>query len=314
MSRQPNFFFIGGMRCGSTTLNLMLEQHPNIFMSPIKEPNFYVPETLRRLANPTTAEREKLAFLEQSGKYRTPGAYFELFEGSAEADYVGESSHYLYHPKVAQTIRDDCPNAKILVCLRNPADRLFSEYLLHLRRGEVRSDFASFVDEMASGFIRGTTPDKSLIPRLNKGLQHQLILPWIDMFGRDNVKLVLFENLELRPLDVAADIFDWLSIEDEFAPVVVHTQKGGRPKRKGLAQIFNTQGRTAAKVKKLIPDITKKKLRSWFYEKSLERPMMDPKTKTFLMDFYRNDVLELQRLIDTDLEHWFEARTRKDAV
>lgn len=306
MTSQPNFFFIGGMRCGSTTLNLMLEQHPDIFMSPIKEPNFYLPETIRRLAKPSEADLEELTSLEESGKYRSRDAYFGLFDESDGAEFVGESSHYLYHPRVAKTIHDDCPEAKILICLRNPADRLFSEYLLQLRRGDIQCDFNAFTDELASGFVKGTLTDKALVPRLNKGLQHQLILPWIELFGRGNVKLVLFEDLEQNPQTVAADIFDWLSIDSGFSPVVVHTQKGGMPKGKNLTRIFNTRSRLAARIKGLIPDITKKKLRSWLYAKSLERPTMQPKTRLFLMDFYRDDISELQGVLDRSLEHWFE--------
>jgi len=313
MNRQPNFFFIGGMRCGSTTLNSMLEQHPNIFMSAIKEPSFYLPETLRRLANPTDHELEQLATLEQGGKYRSPEAYFKLFEDAAEATYVGESSHYIYHPPIAEAIHDDCPDAKILVCLRNPVERLFSEYLLHLRRGVVQGDFKSFVDELAGDFTEGTVTDKSLVPRLNKGLQYQLVMPWIEMFGRENVKLILFDDLEHTPESVSKDIFQWLFIDPDFNPVVVHTQKGGAPKKKGFIKILNTQSRTAGRIKKLIPDITKKKLRSWFYAKSLERPEMEPETRLFLMNFYQEDITALQDLLGRSLSHWYENHGLKDA-
>lgn len=312
MSRQPNFFFIGGMRCGSTTLNLMLEQHPNIFMSAIKEPSFYLPETIRRLPNPTELDLEELAALEQGGKYRSRDAYFRLFENAHDARYVGESSHYIYHSRVAETIQKDCPEAKILVCLRNPTDRLFSEYLLHLRRGEVQGNFRSFIGELISDFVDGTMTDKTMVPRLNKGLQYQLILPWLEMFGRENVKLILFDDLEHNPVSVAGKIFAWLSIDSDFSPVVVHTQKGGVPKSRGLTKIFNTQGQTAARVKSLIPDITKKKLRSWLYARSLERPEMEPETRLFLMDFYRDDIAELQGLLGQSLEHWFKNDAQKD--
>lgn len=312
MNRRPNFFFIGGMRCGSTTLNLMLEQHPNIFMSAIKEPNFYLPETIRRQTNPTNLELEELAVLEQSGKYRSVEAYANLFKDSAEARYVGESSHYIYHPHVVETIYKDCPEAKILVCLRNPAERLFSEYLLYLRRGEGQSDFKSFVGELTSDFLTGTITDKAMVPRLNKGLQYQLILPWLEKFGPENVKFVLFEDLERTPLDVAADIFSWLSIDPDFNPVVVHTQKGGMHKGKRFMKIFNTRSQVAARIKNVIPDITKKKLRSWLYAKSLERPEMEAETRLFLMDFYQDDIDKLQDLLDRNLEHWLKTHVHKN--
>jgi len=58
LARTPNLFLIGGMRCGSTTLNLLLDQHPDIFMSGVKEPLYYVVESLRRLEAPTAEEQE----------------------------------------------------------------------------------------------------------------------------------------------------------------------------------------------------------------------------------------------------------------
>ncbi len=111
---QPNLFLIGGMRCGSTTLHLMLGQHPDIYMSPVKEPYFYVAEAMRRNMRAQRENPEAKRRLDEyvkRGKHRELHTYAALFEAVSEEKYVGESSHYLYHPEIASVIFEDCPHA-----------------------------------------------------------------------------------------------------------------------------------------------------------------------------------------------------------
>src|SRR5215210_3583710 len=95
----PNFLVIGAMKSGTTALYYYLEQHPQIYMSPVKEPNFFCFEG-----------REDL-----DGKSITRiGPYRDLFRHVSSEKAIGEASHcYLYEPKAAARIKYYVPNAKL---------------------------------------------------------------------------------------------------------------------------------------------------------------------------------------------------------
>ncbi|WP_430450408.1 sulfotransferase [Rhodophyticola sp.] len=133
------------MRCGSTSLYLLLQQHPEIFMSPIKEPMFWAAENLRRHG------RDAGTVL--SGKYITQEAYLGLFADAQQESWRGEASHYLYHGDVAGLLHEEVPDARLIVSLRNPSDRIFSEYLLRVRSWGLEGSFEDFLDQKRSGVV-----------------------------------------------------------------------------------------------------------------------------------------------------------------
>lgn len=308
MFTQPNFFFIGGMRCGSTSLNLMLEQHPQIYMSPIKEPYYYVAEVFRRLDEPSPEDMDFLKAFEKSGKYRTDQAYQSLFQDVGDAKVVGESSHYIYHPKTAAEISKHRLDARILVCLRNPVDRLFSEYLLVLRTGAETGHFSDYVARYATGYLSGDIPEKSAVPKLNKGLQAELLIPWITQFGRDRVKLVLFDDVNQATDKTMMGIFRWLDIDETFTVQKVHAQKGGASKVKWVTDAMTSKSGILKQLKSLIPKSTKVKIQSLVLSKSLERPEMEAETQEFLAQFYRDDVEKLSNIVGADLSAWSQVK------
>jgi hypothetical protein len=308
MFTQPNFFFIGGMRCGSTSLNLMLEQHPEIYMSPVKEPHYYLAEAFRNLKEPSPENRDFLKKFEKNGKYRTDATYQSLFKEVGGAKIVGESSHYIYYSKTAGAIYKHCPEARILVCLRNPVDRLFSEYLLFLRERLETGCFADYVARCAAGYLNGNIPDKINVPKLNKGLQAELLVPWINQFGRDQIKLVLFDDLNESPAETMMDIFSWLEIDESFVVQKIHAQKGGALKAKWMNDVMNSKHKLLNDVKSLMPKSLKIRLRSSIYSKILERPEIEAETRAFLTQFYRDDVEKLSDIVDKDLSAWCQTK------
>ena len=307
MFTQPNFFFIGGMRCGSTSLKLMLEQHPEIYMSPIKEPYYYLAQAIRNKENPSQEDFKFLQKFEKGGKYRTTETYRSLFQNVGGAKIVGEASHYLYHSKAIPAIYKDCPDARILVCLRNPVDRLFSEYLLYIRRGSETGSFSEFVNRHVTPFVKGEVSQKRSVPRLDKGLQADLLEKWLAQFGADQLKVIFFDVFNENPSQTMNDIFRWLDVDTSFSAEKIHAQKGGAPKVKWLTSMMNSQHSLSKKIKSQIPKSARTRLRSAIFTKTLERPEMEEKTRLFLIDFYRDDVDTLSKMLGRDLSDWVKA-------
>jgi hypothetical protein len=112
MQPRPNFFIAGAAKAGTTALHATLQQHPDIFMSAIKEPGFFSPD----VSIPTSWNAD-------------PAAYLALFEAAGAAKIRGESSPaYLYSDQASARIAEFAPDAKILIVLRNPVDVIVATY------------------------------------------------------------------------------------------------------------------------------------------------------------------------------------------
>ena len=188
----PNLFLIGGMRCGSTALHLLLDQHDDINMSLSKEPCYFNAELKRqKLYSKYSKELEEdLNSYVKKGKYRTIDKYISLFDNSRNYKYRGESSHYIYSPDTASIIKKESSQSKIIISVRNPIDRMYSEYLYHSRiEKQMTLDFDSYVNENLMLFKLG-------IPtKLTKGFYNDSIIHWIKIFGEDNGKYIVpFNN------------------------------------------------------------------------------------------------------------------------
>src|SRR5437868_623089 len=106
----PNFLIIGAAKAGTTSLHHYLRQHPDVYMGP-REPRYFAREG---------ADAE-------SPVIRTRDVYEQLFDGVTTEHAIGEGSpQYLNHPIAPDEIAAELPDVKLIVSLRNPADRAYS--------------------------------------------------------------------------------------------------------------------------------------------------------------------------------------------
>jgi sulfotransferase family protein len=198
--REPNLFIVGAPRSGTTSLYRYLAQHPDVFMSPEKSPNFWSAE------------------LFPPGSIMSEERYLALFAGAGTRKWAGEASvSYLYSRAAAARIRERSPGAKIIAMLRDPADMIHS---LHFRRVELGQEpFVGLEQALAAqeGRRSGALPG-------GYGLFHyeavasysEQLERYFRAFGRENVHVILYDDLRrdaagvlraaLRFLDLAEDV------------------------------------------------------------------------------------------------------------
>ena len=112
----PNFFIVGGSKCGTTNMSYYLNEHPDVFISKLNEPYYF-----SRFDVPNNFKRESMIT-----DYKE---YSELFKKGKNCKAVGEaSSVYLASPHAASEIKKTYPDAKIIISLRNPIERAHSSY------------------------------------------------------------------------------------------------------------------------------------------------------------------------------------------
>jgi hypothetical protein len=119
----PNFLIIGAAKSGTTSLHHYLKQHPQVYMSQIKEPSFFAFEGTKPAIPGPWKRWAAHNFITDIQAYRS------LFQGVSDEVAIGEASTiYLVHPTAPQRIRHYVPDAKLIAILRDPAERAYSNY------------------------------------------------------------------------------------------------------------------------------------------------------------------------------------------
>jgi hypothetical protein len=297
----PNFFVVGAQKAGTTSLYHYLKQHPQIYMSPIKEPFFFdhkidaKGEVVRQQFGGPGPPHVKFANI---GEYRT------LFRGVSDEKAIGEASVlYLYAPGTAERIKRYVPEAKVIAFLRNPADRAYSAFLHAVQIGrEPLTDFARTLRE-EDDRIRDNW--HYVFHYRNRGLYHAQLERYYEVFGREKVGVWLYEELSDDPVGVVQSALRFLGVDDTFTPDVSTKHNPARvPKSQSARFTIRFMNTTLPFVGKVFPPASEK-IRQLVRGRILvEAPPIDPETRRELIEGYREDVLKLQELIGRDLSAW----------
>jgi len=201
MKNWPDFLVVGSARAGTTSLQRYLRQHPGLFLPKLKEPCFF-----SFAEDKATYKHGKFAFA-----VRDPKKYLDLFETAEKEQVRGEiSTPYLYlYEKTIANIRKYHPHAdqlKILILLRNPADRAFSQYMWRVRDGREPLSFEEAIAAEQKRKQEGYSFDYFYTDR---GFYFSQVKAYLDAF--QNVKIVLLDDLKERPMEMLSEICEFLT-------------------------------------------------------------------------------------------------------
>lgn len=218
----PNFLIVGAQKSATTSLYEYAREHPQVFMSPLKEPRFFVADRLAGLTR--TGHRERL----RRKLVLTPEDYAALFRGVTTETVVGEASpQYLYlHDTAVPNIRRVLGDPRIAVILRNPVDRAYSAYH-HLQRSRaVDLGFEEMVARHRT-FVDGRFPP--LFHIVEGGFYHAQVVAFLRAFSR--VQVLLLDDLERDPRGTIREFYRGLEVDDGFVPdlSVRHNPGTGKP-------------------------------------------------------------------------------------
>jgi hypothetical protein len=308
----PNFFLVGAPKCGTTSLYFYVDQHPQVYMSPIKEPHFLADEI--RLANYTDRFRRmaeaKLGGLsdylagDMSSKFSAGPVerwedYQRLFHNSKDEIARGEASPcYLWSPTAAANIARRFPGAKILMVLRDPAERAFSQYLHMLTFADTPISFRAYVDQCLHSHC---TRIGELYPFLYFGFYAAQVERYLALFPSDRVRICWYEDYQRDPGGVLKDVFQFLAVDPSFQPDLSEWHMLARVPRsyavnRALKPVW-------ARMKTAVPAPAARKLKRIVF-RPRESMTMLAEDRAFLRSLYREDVQKLQELTGRDLGHW----------
>jgi hypothetical protein len=288
-AKLPNFFLVGAMKSGTTSLYQYLAAHPQAFLSPIKEPQYFCKE---RPPQPSDRANGIITDWED---------YVRLFEQARYEVAVGEASTgYLYSRFAADEIHRMFPKARILIILRDPAERAYSQYLTEWRWNY---NHASFRESLSYDRVPGEPLAwVASRPHIAISLYHDQVKRYLDTFGTDQVRVYLFDDLKRDVDSLMSDVCGFLGLEQRFAAksFEVRFNRSAKPRfvtlDRFLVEPLSSRLLTPAMRARL-----RERLRRIYYRQGRS---IDPADRAYLAGIFRDDILKLQDLIHRDLSPW----------
>lgn len=306
----PNFLIIGAMKSGTTSLYHYLKQHPQIYMSPVKEPKFFALEGEKLY--PGYQEDQKFEWHGSGGLTRIDGVrdietYRQLFKEVSQEKAIGEASPlYIYVPKAVERIKYYIPEAKLIAILRHPVDRAYSHFINWIQRGFEPYD-ADFIQVLQEEETRLKNDWSPIWHYKQRGFYYIQLKRYYETFDRSQIKVCLYEEFRANPISIAQDIFKFLGVDNKFVPDTDQTYNlTGLTKNKSIKELINNPNPMKSILKPFLPKQLREYLKSYLKEKNTFKPKLELDVRRQLIEEYRDDILKLQELIQRDLSKWLE--------
>ncbi len=271
----PNFFILGAAKCGTTSLYHFLKRHPDIYVSPVKEPCFFC-ENFQIIKNPIQ--------------------YARLFDAADTESSIGEASHvYLTDPSAAITLRAFFPDARFVLILRHPADRAYSLYH-HMRRYGYET-IATFEKALKAEEKRFHSPffKKHCNQYLynffyfRSGLFGEQVERYFALFDHSQFHFVTLDQIMETPVPAIQGIFEFLNARTEFFPEIKVFNKGETSRFPMVQNFLNLKLRRPSWLRQMGLNLSRK-------YNLMQIPPMNPETRDRLSMRYESDLAKLYEL------------------
>jgi hypothetical protein len=288
----PTFIVIGAAKAGTTALYWYLAEHPAVFMSRVKETNYF--------AYGVDAAGHLLYGDPDVHKFpvKTLAEYQALFAEAGSAQAVGEVSPiYLECPQAAGRIRALLPDVRLVCCLRHPVERAYSDYLMYLWRRGRRFEPA-----------RDLTPDAVWARPDSRWMDVSRyagqLARYYETFPREQIHVFLFDDLRRSTVGAVQTVYRFLAIDPSFVPDLETAHNvGGVPASRTL-ESFLTNRSLRAVVEPWIPKRAADWVRRIRTSNMRKAPPLPPELRKALTSRLRDDIVKTSGLIGRSLDHW----------
>ena len=295
----PDFFVIGAAKAGTTSLYNYLRQHPDIYMSPVKEPKFFA------------LEAERLEYQGPGDMYAhrfaatTMASYLSLFDGVSKERAIGEASAlYLYSSEAPRRIRHHIPDARLIAVLRDPVERAYSSYRMLVKSGRER--LLSFSDALAAEPGRIEDNWEFIWHYVRAGFYGEQLSRYFELFDRSQIRIFLFRDFVGRTQEVIREIFRFLGVDESFVPNTkrVHNAASNVPRSQALARFLEEPNRMKKVLRMFVPATIRQGIAAYCRNQNRLPTRVPTEIRRELISVYRPDIKELAKLIERDLSHW----------
>ena len=281
----PNLFLAGVPKCGTTALAVMLSGCPEIFYPGEKELNYYSRDYVEKL------------YYENQIIIRTKEKYEKLYARGAKYKYRMDGSISYFNSDAAiASIRNESPDAKVILVYRNPVRRAFSHFLMDSTSGYIKN--ISFSELIRGDFDKDCSSFSIAYSQIvDLGYYHKLTVPWIEAFGSENLFLTSLSDIKERPESVIAEIGEFLNIS-LGALKLTSVNESSVPKSPFVSSLYKSKIRKY--LRHLLSENIRYKLKEKYFVKRAPEYMSDD-DKLYLQKKYRNDSRQFETLIGFDI-------------
>ena len=271
----PDFLVIGAARCGSTWIHEALKEH-----SAVCVPN----------------RKKELHFFNRESNFKLGTEYYAaFFNEKSDNQICGEvTPTYLCDEKSAARIANILPDAKLIVCLRNPTDRAFSAYQGHVMAGRISENTSIFRADEILVFDNQSS-------LLEHGQYAKHLERFFRLFPRENIHITFYEDFRKNPRVFIGEIYSFIGVKRDFIPSIIN-KKVNEGRYSSMLRIINVLANYA-------PLILRGRINNIviFLRKRFApvHKAIPPKIKTELDEYYKTHNTILMDLLNKPLpENW----------
>lgn len=261
-----NFLIIGAAKSATTSLCDALSLHPDICFCQPKEPQFFSKTDWRLNID----------------------SYHQLFTKKAKL-YGDGSTNYSKYPSFNLNIHSDIyeynPDMKIIYMIRNPIDRIKSQYIHMYKRGHETTKDMNEAIQNNSDYI-------------NYSKYAMQIEPYIEQFGKSNVRILIFDDYIQEPQNVYNNVCNFLEIE----PMIIDSEKLNKNTSHSYRIVhykYDNPKTITEKLKKMILIAE-----NIFFKKKY--PKISEENKQLIIQSVEEDIRKMEQLTNRDLSHWLK--------
>ncbi|SNS51921.1 sulfotransferase [Tropicimonas sediminicola] len=299
----PDFVVAGWPKAGTTALWAALSRHPSTFMPGSKEPGFFA--FAGSDPRPASGPFDPDYF---STIVTDPSAYQALFR-DAHGKLRGEASPvYALVPEAAGRIAEWSPEIKVLLVLRDPVARAFSQFAHHVRDGlETTSDFGQALADEPSRLAAGWSP---FCGYASGSRYAETLRRFEAVIPRERLCVLFHDDMEADPAGFLSTLSDFLGIPpfpaDELAARTNQASAVATTARSpALRRMLSHPGAGVKAVSRLVPKGGRRRIRAALDRLNAgKRPTLDPHVARRLAAELEEDIAWLEERFGRDLSHW----------
>lgn len=293
---KPNLLVVGFPKCGTTSLFYYLKDHPDVYLPEEKELHYFTHNILEQ-------NQKGPGDKKSSGFHVTSASqYLQLFNSATNEKIIGDfSPSYASYPECISKIKSELNNPKIIVLVRDPIERAFSNYLHLIRDQREKVSFSEAVKLEEERFAEGYGDFWRL--KYNSSY-YEKIMKFKENF--EEVRVLVFEELIKNPKEEIKAIYRFLEIEDDFIPdnLGLKYNEGGTYSKNILTRFLLQRNPIKDLIKKLIPlnlaDLKRKALSGFRKPK----PKIDSETFEYLKGYFAEDVNKVRKELKLNIKSW----------
>lgn len=298
----PDFFVVGAAKAGTTALYYWLKQHPDVFLPSVKEPGFFAFDGEK--ATPANGPYDPAYAAEIC---TNADAYRALYHNAGSRLKGDISPAYLLSPNASGRIAFRRPDARIVIVLRDPVRRAFSQYMHHMRDGlEPCATFEEALQAEEHRLQNGWSWGHGYATH---GYYRAQVARYLADFPRGQILFLEFEQLKKNPGECWGSLCHHLGLAPQPLPMNDRVNATEHLRvvtaRPGISRKLSHPGILQTALKRVVPPRLRASLRPLLEGRGRPVPRLSEQTKARIATKYRQEREWLEENTGLDLSYWF---------